>query len=304
MLTNFPAASGNTSYKDDDFLKLNPTMGQPTTTESSTGTNTGATGQSSLPIIPLAAESSTTSSGQTTDNMTSPGISEKVWKPTELDEVKQSGAPGAGPEAPDYKPATPDLSSTTSNTTSNNTSNNAPKEHVRVGAGINTASDESAKSDTPTTVKKDGVEYAHSETAKAQPSVGGPIEEILNKGTSSKDEHTVPESDANDPHSKMSDKTVRAKEAHKTDVGDVESMKQLWSVLTPSMLTILQATPQRSPPAARPSPAGLPSQASLSSLLHQTTVTRRVTARCRDSRTSLKTSFTLATRTNRCSHVH
>jgi hypothetical protein len=216
LLINFPAASGNTSYKDDDFLKLNPTMGQPTTTESSTDTKTGATGQSSLPIIPLTAESSTMSSGQTTDNTSSPGISEKVWKPTELDEVKQSGAPGAGPEAPAYKPATPDLSSTTSN--------NTTTEHERVGAGINTTSDETAKKDTPATEKKDGVEYAHSDTAKAQPSVGGPIEEILNKGTSSKDEHTVPESEANDPHSKMNDKTVRATDAHKTDVGDIESM--------------------------------------------------------------------------------
>jgi hypothetical protein len=215
LLINLPAASGNTSYKADDFLKLNPTMGQPTATESITDTKTGATGQSSLPIIPLTPEPSTMSTGQTTDAMSSPGISEKVWKPTELDAVKPSGAPGAGPEAPDYKPATPDLSSTTSN--------NPTKEHERVGAGINTSSDEAAKKDTPTT-KEDGVETSHSDTAHAQPPVGGPIEEILNKGTSSKDEHTVPESEVNDPHSKMNDKTVRAKEAHKTDVGDVESM--------------------------------------------------------------------------------
>jgi hypothetical protein len=206
-LIEFPAASGNTSYKADDFLKLDPTLGKPATTDSSAETKTGTTGDSSLPIIPLNPDTSTSSSGQT-NTASATGITNKIWKPTELDEVKPSGAPGAGPEAPDYKVATPDLSSTTS------TKPTEPTEHHdSVGAA----------KDRDVSKKQSNIETSHSDAAQAQPSVGGPIEEILNKGTSSKDVHTVPESEAADPHSKMSDKTVRSTHAHKTDVGEVES---------------------------------------------------------------------------------
>jgi hypothetical protein len=204
-----PAASGSTSNKDDEFLKLTPAMGQPSTIDSSTDTKTNTTGGSSIPIIPLTPDAATSSSGQTnatpsTGITDKAGVTDKIWKPTELDEVKQSGAPGAGPAAPDYKAATPDLSSTTTE----------PK------------LSEPAK-DANASTKQSGLETSHSDTAQVQPPVGGPIEEILNKGTSSKDEHTVPEKEAEDPHSKMSDKTTRATHAHKTDVGEVESMQRL-----------------------------------------------------------------------------
>jgi len=155
----------------------------------------------------VAASSSgqgdTTASTGITDKV---GISDQVWKPTDIDEVKPSGAPGAGPDAPDYKVATPDLSSTTSS---------KPTEHSDSAI---------AAKDSDTPKKQPGVETSHSDSAHVQPSVGGPIEDILNKGTSSKDEHTVPESEANDPHSKMNDKTTRSAEPHKTEVGKVESM--------------------------------------------------------------------------------
>jgi len=69
--------SGNTSYKQDDFLKQDPA---------------------------IATSSSTTT-----------GDSDKAWKPTALDEVKPEGAPGAGPAAPsNVTPATGDVSSSTS----------------------------------------------------------------------------------------------------------------------------------------------------------------------------------------------
>jgi hypothetical protein len=158
-----------------------------------------------MPIIPMNPDVATSSSTGITDKA---GVTDKVWKPTELDEVKPSGAPGAGPPAPDYKAATPD-------TTLTSTTSDKPTEHHSVDA---------PKDTTSAPKKADGVETSHSDTAKAQESVGGPIEEILNKGTSAKAEHTVAESEAKDPHSKMEDKTVRATTAQKTgESGEVES---------------------------------------------------------------------------------
>jgi hypothetical protein len=211
LLTRLLATSSDSSNKNDDFLKLNPTLGQPTTSDSSSDIKTGTTGDTSIPIVPLNPDVATSSTGQgnttTSTGITDKaGVSDKVWKPTDIDEVKPSGAPGAGPDAPDYKVATPDLSSTTSS---------KPTEH---SDSVIAAKD----SDAPK--KQSGVETSHSDSAHVQPSVGGPIEEILNKGTSSKDEHTVPESEVNDPHSKMNDKTTRSTHPHKTDVGEVESM--------------------------------------------------------------------------------
>jgi hypothetical protein len=143
-----------------------------------------------MPIVPLNPDVASSSTG-TADKA---GVAEKEWKPTELDAVKPSGAPGAGPAAPDYKVATPDTSlpSTTSD---------KPAEHHSLDA---------SKDTTSAPKKTDGVETSHSDSAHAQPSVGGPIEEILNKGPSTKAEHTVDESEAKDPHSKMEDRTVRA----------------------------------------------------------------------------------------------
>lgn len=113
--------------------------------------------------------------------------------------MSRAGAPGAGPSAPDYKPATGDTSLAASD---------KPTESAA------TPSDSSAPKKETT-----GVETSHSDSVKAQPTVGGPIEEVLNKGTSAKAEHTVAESEANDPHSKMNDKTVRATDAKKTGEG-------------------------------------------------------------------------------------
>ncbi|KAL5119675.1 hypothetical protein ACEQ8H_002521 [Pleosporales sp. CAS-2024a] len=205
--TPVSTTTGNTGYKQDDFLKLDPTLGKPAATDASTTATTattGATGGSSLPILPLTPDTSSASAGQATST-SSTGVADKEWKPTELDAVKPSGAPGAGPAAPDYKVATPHLPSPTSSKPTEHAESEGTAKHVDAAA------------------KTSGVETSHSDAVQAQPSVGGPIEEMLNKGTTSKSEHTVPESEAQDPHSKMSAKTVRSTEAHKTDVGTVES---------------------------------------------------------------------------------
>jgi len=204
--TDTATPAGNTSNKGDEFLKLNPTLGKPTTTDSLTGTTENTASETSMPIVPLNPDVTSSSSTGITDKA---GVTDKLWKPTELDEVKPSGAPGAGPPAPDYKAATPDTSLTSATT-------DKPAEHNSVDVSKDT--DSAPK-------KADAVETSHSDKAKAQESVGGPIEEILNKGPSAaKTEHTVAESEAKDPHSKMEDKTVRATNANKSgEQGDVES---------------------------------------------------------------------------------
>jgi hypothetical protein len=115
LLTRFLAATGNTSYKEDDFLKLNPSLGQ-TTSTGAAGASSGTTGESSIPIVPMNPDSSTMGSGHSasTGITDKAGVTDKVWKPTELDEVKTSGAPGAGPAAPDYKAAIPNTNLTAS----------------------------------------------------------------------------------------------------------------------------------------------------------------------------------------------
>jgi hypothetical protein len=199
------SATDTTSNKDDDFLKLNPTLGKPTSFEPSTGTTGSTAGETSMPIIPLNPDVASSSSTGTADKAVAAGGD---WKPTELDAVKPSGAPGAGPSAPDYKVATPDTSLTSA-------TSDKPAEHHSVDA---------SKDTTSTPKRTEGVETSHSDTAKPQESVGGPIEEILNKGPLTKTEHTVDESEAKAPHSKMEDKTVRATTANKTgESGDVES---------------------------------------------------------------------------------
>jgi hypothetical protein len=197
------AAAGTTSYKQDDFLKLNPTLGEPTTTDSTSSLKTGSTNETGMPIVPLNPNVATSDNSHTSSSGTGmtdkTGVTDKVWKETALDEIKSSGAPGAGPSAPDYKAATPDTSLTSSTT-------EKPSE---LGAAT-TSHDSSALKKDPigsdiahdsSTSKKEG-EASHL-PSHAQPTVGGPIEEVLNKGTTASAKHTVDDSEAEDPHSKM-----------------------------------------------------------------------------------------------------
>lgn len=218
-LTRYAATAGNTSYNQDDFLKLNPTLGKPSSTDATADTKSGASNDTGMPIVPLnpdvatmGSENTNTTSSTATGITDKAGVTDKLWKDTALDQIKPSGAPGAGPAAPDYKPATPDTSLTSS------TPAKAPEHHGSVDA-----TKDSTTSHDSSAPKKE-TEAPHS-AVQAQPSVGGPIEDILNKGSSSKAEHTVDESEAEDPHSKMSGNTVRNTEATThAGSGKVESM--------------------------------------------------------------------------------
>jgi hypothetical protein len=199
VTTSSKDTSSSTLYKQDDFLKLDPVAGKPTESFSDNNT-TGATGESSMPIVPLTQDIPTPSAG-TTDKA---GVSDKLWKPTALDEVKPSGAPGAGPSAPsDYTVATPDLSSSTSNKAAEST------EPAFKDTAKDTTSSESAH-DTPASEKHQSKAPAPSEPP-TQHSVGNEIDAILESVPKSK--HSVPDSEANDPASHMAGKTVRQTEA-------------------------------------------------------------------------------------------
>jgi hypothetical protein len=198
------ATAGTTSYKQDDFLKLNPTLGEPTTTDSTSSLKTGTTSETGMPIIPLnpnvaTNESSHTTSSAGTGMTDKTGVTDKVWKETALDEIKPSGAPGAGPSAPEYKAATPDTSLTSS--ASDNPSG--------LGAATTSLDSSALKKETvgsdithdSSVAKKEG-EASHL-SSHAQPPVGGPIDDVLNKGTTASPKHTVDDAAVEDPHSKM-----------------------------------------------------------------------------------------------------
>lgn len=150
-----------------------------------------------------------TSSSSETGITDKAGVTDKVWKPTALDEVKPEGAPGAGPSAPDYKPATPDLSSSASS---------KPAEPaVRDVAKDSTPSESTHTSSAPKQSQ------SHSEPEKH--SVGDDIDAILESTPKSK--HTVDDREANDPHSKMTGTTVRQTEA--SQHGETDNSKSMWT---------------------------------------------------------------------------
>jgi hypothetical protein len=146
----------------------------------------------------------------------------RAWKPTALDEVKPSGAPGAGPSAPsDYTVATPDLSSSTSNKTAE-TAEPAPRDTAK-DTTKDTKSSESAH-DTPASEKHQSKAPAPSEPP-TQHSVGNEIDAILESVPKSK--HSVPDSEANDPASHMAGKTVRQTEA--SQHGESGNSRSTWA---------------------------------------------------------------------------
>jgi hypothetical protein len=64
VTTSSKDTSSSTLYKQDDFLKLDPVAGKPTESFSDNST-TDATGESSMPIIPLTQDKPTPSAGGT-----------------------------------------------------------------------------------------------------------------------------------------------------------------------------------------------------------------------------------------------
>lgn len=152
-----------------------------------------------MPIVPLtpdAANLGSTSTSTATGGTDKAGVSDTVWKPTPLDEVKPSGAPGAGPEPPAHvTPATPAGFNGTA-ATKETTTNTTPK-------------DDSTK-DTETTKESHGT--AHAQTAHVSPEVDAVI-----KGEHPKVEHSVPEAEAESPEAKMEDRTKRHTNTDKPD---------------------------------------------------------------------------------------
>jgi len=204
-----------TAGKSEDFLKLNPTIGQTTTPESSatTSNTTGPAAQPSLPIVPLVPDSSTLGSTTATTTSTSAtgvtdktGVTDQTWKANPLDEVSTSGAPGAGPAAPsNVTAATPESHSGTATTSE------------PVGSKLESATDSKVDTHkntttTPATTETSGT---HGTTGEHKGSVAPSVDAIL--GKTPKAEHSVPDEEANDPHSKMKEKTVRKADASQPD---------------------------------------------------------------------------------------
>lgn len=198
-------------------------MGKPTTTESSTDTKTGTSGETAIPIVPLNPDVATMGGGKTNTDTTSStstgitdkaGVTDKVWKPTALDEVKTEGAPGAGPTAPDYTVTTPDLGSSTTHKASE------PAAPVK----------DAAKDTTSSTTT-----HSTTESKKELPgkhTVGSDVDAILQSTPKSK--HTVDDAEANAPASHMTDKTVRQTEA--SHHGETGNSKSTWMQKTGHLL--------------------------------------------------------------------
>lgn len=130
------------------------------------------------------------------------GTTDKVYKETPLDDIKLAGAPGAGPTAPEYTPATPEtnVNSAASEKPTTSTSDK-PTEH---------SATETAKDSTSSTTPKDA-------SSAKKDGVNSEIDAILNK--TPKAEHSVDDAEAESPHAKMTGKTVRQTEASKPGEG-------------------------------------------------------------------------------------
>ncbi|KAF1849330.1 uncharacterized protein K460DRAFT_305356 [Cucurbitaria berberidis CBS 394.84] len=98
------AKATDASSGPDGFLKLNPTLDGPAHDADAPKihTNSKDTTYTGMPIVPLNPDVATsgldTKSSGTTEKT---GVTDKLWKETALDDISRSGAPGAGPTAPD-----------------------------------------------------------------------------------------------------------------------------------------------------------------------------------------------------------
>jgi hypothetical protein len=122
-----------TSSTSNDFLKLDPTTRGPSNDRlpDSQGEpkiysfNSNDPSYAGMDIIPLNPDANTSSSAPKSSHATEAtgitdkaGVSDQVWKDTPLDDISRSGAPGAGPRAPEHAtPATPDTTKTTTTST-------------------------------------------------------------------------------------------------------------------------------------------------------------------------------------------
>lgn len=170
----------------------------------------------SADTAPMTGNTDTTSSSATgvTDKAT---VGDHEWKPTAIDEVKPEGAPGAGPAPPaNVTVATPDLSSTT------------PKKVEEPTTAKDTNEKNTTEKDNTeknTTSSSSGEASASKKEPSGPHSVGSDIDKILE--SQPKSQHTVNDSEASDPHSKMTGTTVRQTEA--SQHGESGNSKSTWT---------------------------------------------------------------------------
>jgi hypothetical protein len=116
-----------TSSGSNDFLKLDPATRGPSNDklpdsqgEPKIYSDSNDPSYAGMKIVPLNPDANISSNAPksssaigTTAITDKAGVTDKVWKDTPLDDISRSGAPGAGPRAPEHlTPATPDTSKT------------------------------------------------------------------------------------------------------------------------------------------------------------------------------------------------
>lgn len=230
------ATSGETTARSDDFLPLNPTIGKPSNTESFSETKTSSSHETGMPIVPLNPDVATMSGGTTntssnshTGNTEKQGVTDGIWKPTALDEIKPSAAPGAGPPAPEYTPATPETTQGSSAPSKEplgrevDTPTHTSTSDTAKGLSTSDTSKEHTTTDTDTTSEKpkEGSSLDNKHPVHDKHSVSEPIDSIIHPTPAA--EHSVPDEEAEDPHSKMQSHTVRNTDASKHSADNDES---------------------------------------------------------------------------------
>lgn len=157
-VTGKDTEDATTSTSQKEFLQLSPEVEapKPATEASTTTTSKDETTSTGLPIIPLTADTSTsgpqTSASKDVTETTGPtGTTDKVWKDTPLDDISRSGAPGAGPAAPEsVTVATPETTSKTATTTAPDTNTATTATPTPVTASSDISKDTSAKDSSAT----------------------------------------------------------------------------------------------------------------------------------------------------------
>ncbi|KAF1939723.1 hypothetical protein EJ02DRAFT_424628 [Clathrospora elynae] len=114
----FDQGNEKSSSSSDHFLKLDPAKNpqSESTGEPKIYSDGNDPSYVGMPIVPLNPDVATSNPAAISSSATeSTGITDKIWKDTALDNISRSGAPGAGPTAPEH--VTPVVPATTKTTT-------------------------------------------------------------------------------------------------------------------------------------------------------------------------------------------
>jgi hypothetical protein len=167
----------------NEFLKLDPTTKGPTETKTETSTDPKIYSDSAdpsyvgMPIVPLNPDSATSNTGassttQSTAITDKAGVTDKIWKETPLDDISRSGAPGAGPTAPDSTTTTTTTSPDPVIKTSAPDSVTGASSTYAAGAGTDAAENRDTPGWTSTGVPSDSSNF-DAATAKQNAASGG-----------------------------------------------------------------------------------------------------------------------------------